>query len=1103
MTTRQVINELFKCNVLAPTEDNFEKLEFNAADPTEIERRVSALQHLLQLGTTGAAKKTTLDQSTISVINTRNMVRVGEAVRSAVLDPDAVRGANRALARDYGVVQQWLGMGDEYTQQGWVRESLNRIQRLYRGGMRETLVRMGVNQTIKEEYEPLLRQLRGLGLRQDQIDRITTNAVELGYLPFLQDAQSLAPRGRQILIDRYNTYIKEMRDLHIPQNVIDNVLAAGHKVAATNHRIAVIAADAGINLPETPLMGYFPRVMSDQAQQRFNWKWRDEHTVTWNTGADSAITEAFLKGRSTSEYIVEDEVILDYLLRNLGRADHDDPLYYYKLVEGESIGDLLNSKYGLATAVKEMLERNHPQVFEAMINSGLLSKVPFSTVEVFDYIRDTLKFPFDNLREVFATDWRTAMRVYETQLAEVAAQSGFVNKIVAEASSGTWGVTAAQRFANPKQYEGWVPLRAVIDPRIMGKTLQDRNPVLGDIFVHPVAAELAKAAQDLQMNPQHLGALAQVFRNINRSFRQLAVMTLEYIPRQVWQVGISTLAAGGNIATLPAYASKMILYEIMSHKGMDASRLFDKVKPAIRRADGTIMTEWEAFNWAMSTGIVTRFDPVQGQLNPGNYAHRTNVTQQLRYLGHTLSEEGIPRTLEEASSVLTGLVDKIYYPFAVTNNIMNNAASFNALMSVTRRQRNFDEAIRVGGNLASLSTKTFETADEAVEHLKHFFFMYDDFTYNDRNIRNFVIPFWGFLSKNIPAAVRYAVRHPSRFYAHQQLYALANSPVQDDELISEGTVDEWSLYANPIYFRVPSLTGGRDSYFVLPMESIDPINSGINWVSQPGEAILEMFGIWNEHRVRTTRERLEQQPGSTTRTNQLINEMLGETFPIWKAIASEIRGEDMLGRPLEEGARINEYLGLRMAPRTAMWLETLIPLLGSINRLNPGGVLGTPSRYDPFTGEWTLGRDSWAGVPRSSRDTFQTNNPYEHLRYIGVKIYPLDVYLNMGHTYDSLSVSLSNTRRLLARMREDLPRLSPELRAQREQEIAEIVYIYEQTQADLEKFKDFMKRQGLSPHQAYDRLRGANIRIGDLEDVDTVPQQSEPESTEPSSPVRR
>lgn len=1077
MTIKQEMVEVFNCPVLAPTEDNLRKLELDPNQKTDIENRFNALQQMLRVGTTGTNKSSKLSQAAISDINTRNMVRVGESISSNTLKPSAVRGWNRMLARDFGVVNQWMGLGDAYTEQGWVRESINRIQRLWRGGMRESLQRMAVNNTFKEAYEPLVARMRALGLRTDQIDRITTNAVELGFYPFLQAAESLAPRGRQILMGKYQTYLEEMRALGLPQQMIDDVLAAGNKVAQTNHRILQAMQDAGINVPETPIFGYLPRIMSEEASMRFNWKWRDEHGITWNDGTDSSITETFLKGRTTSEFVVEDEVLMDFLLRNLGRIDHDDPLYYYKLANGSTIGDVLDNRFGLAQVVKEMLERNHSNVVEALIDSGLLSKVPFTTVEIFEYIRDTLNFPFDNLREVFASDWRTAMRTYQTQLEEVAAQTGFVNLLVKEATSGTWGVTALQRASKP-EFSNWVPLRDVLDPRILGKTFQSNNPVLGDIYVHPVAAELAVAAQKLQMSPQHMGSLARAFASINSTFRKLALATFEYIPRQLWQVSISTAAAGGSIAMLPVYVHKMVLYELSSHFPNigNPSKLFDNTKPAVRTMDGRVLTEWEAFQWGLSTGILTRFDPVGGQVSPGRY-NSSGVRDSLRYLSHTLTTEGIPRTIEEGTNALTRIVDKAYYPLAVANNIMNNAAAFNTLMSVTRRQTAFDEAVRIGSGLSSLSVKSFDTIDEAFEHTRNYFFLYDDYTYLDQGIRNFVIPFWGYLGKAIPAAVRYAIRHPSRFYAHQQLYALANSPVQDDEWVAEGTVEEWMIHSNPVFFRVPGMRDdGRDSYFVIPFESLDPVNSALNWVSSPAQAVMERFGIWDEHIVRTTRERIDD-----SKTNTLLNQMLEETFPIWKATASEIRGEDLLGRGLEEGGRVSEYLGVRMEPRTAMWIETLLPVVGSLNRLNPGNVFGTPARYDPFNQEWALGQPSWAGVPRSSRDLFQTDNPYAALRYAGIKVYPVDVYLNSGHTYDSLSIAIGEMDKLINAMETDLVRLPAELRRQREMEIAELEYIREQTVEDMKKFGDFMKREGLNPRAAYDTLRQQNIRIGDLE----------------------
>jgi transposase-like protein len=92
--------------------------------------------------------------------------------------------------------------------------------------------------------------------------------------------------------------------------------------------------------------------------------------------------------------------------------------------------------------------------------------------------------------------------------------------------------------------------------------------------------------------------------------------------------------------------------------------------------------------------------------------------------------------------------------------------------------------------------------------------------------------------------------------------------------------------------------------------------------------------------------------------------------------------------------------------------------------------------------------------------------------------------MNAGLTYDTLSVDVNEGRKWIQKAQENAELLPDgQAKVERLQEIAEYRYILEQTQADLRKFGDFMRRENLNPRQAYQRLRQRNVRIGDLPDV--------------------
>lgn len=1086
-TPRQVLNDILKCNVPAFTEDNFNRLQIDPNERTEIEKRVALLQQQLANMSVGGSNVKTLDQQAIRDINTRNMIRIGRAVRMQTFNPDRVSSIQQFIVNELGIVHKWLGMGDAFTNAGWVRESMNRVRRLWRGGVNQLWRDYAIAAETRRGYRNVVDVLKKKGLRLDQIDRITTDLAEIAYYPILRNSQDLGTRGLALLDKKYANFIDSLySNYHLTQGEVTTLLDEGTRIAERNHRLLLAVNEAGIDVHATDTWGYFNRVMSVDAERRMFWRYADKNHVQWNTMESSPVTESFLKSRTTNRYIVEDEALFDFVVRSLGDTDAQDPEYYYKLALGESggsVADVLDSEYGLAQVLSATLENRHEEVFEAMINSGLLSKIPYTTVEVYEYLRDTLKFPFDNLREVFATDWNTGQQVYREQLAKTAEESGFVNLMVKASVEDGWGVSATQVAMNPEKYQGWVPLRTAINPRILRKSFQQYNPIVGNVFVHPLVAQLAKSQQDLVMSPTALSSFGRIIKSINTRFKTLALATAEYIPRQVWQNLISLGAGGGNILMYPINTSKFMLYELLHLRNPElAYKVFDNTRQIYRTADGRLLTQLELVQYLEDTGTLSRFEPLTGgELNPGKYAPN-GARRQLRYLADTLSQGRPIRAAEEGLEIAGTVLDRLTYPLAWSNNWLNNSSVFTLIESTTKQPNPLHEAIRRAGTLSSASFYSFDTVDEAIQHARNYFYYYDDTTRLNQTISNYVVPFWGFTSKNIPATVRYVIRHPSRFAAWQQMYALANSPVQDDEWLNEGSVPEWLLHTNPIWFKIPGgRSDGRDEYFALPMEPIDPLMSGLNWVTEPAESLLNMFGIWTEHSVQTTSERISRHPWERTGTNQAIAQVLESSYPLWKGLAAEISGEDQFGRVLNEGETVDSFLGLRMSPRMRMWLETLAPVLRTIDSANPGGVFGTPSQYDVNAGEWTLGQPSVFGVRRSTRDVFSTGNRFEALRYSGVKIYPVDVYMNAGLTYDQLTFDIIEGRKFVAKAKEDAA-LMPEgaARVQRENEIAEMEYIIEQSREDLIRFQSFMRREGLNPKQAYQRLRQRNVRIGDL-----------------------
>ena len=339
MTIRQEMGKLFSCNLPAITSDNLKKLDIDENQKTEIERRFNLLQAQLKVSQVGGNPKVKLRQQEIATINNQNMIRVGESIRSVAFKQSNAQGLQGFLARDMAIVHDWMGMGRDFTNAGWVRESMNRIRRLWRGGINDMIRRYGMIEYTRKTYAPLVDMLKKKGLRQDQIDRIMTDAIEKSMYPIMRNSQNLGQRGLELLDQKYRNFIDSLYNVyHLTDPEVKSLVDAGEGMAQVYHRLATAAQDAGINVNETEVWGYFNRILSTDAERRYTWKWEDENHIRWNDNSATPVTESLLKSRTTSQYIVEDEVLLDYVLRSIGEQDGQDPTYYYKLVTGEPDG---------------------------------------------------------------------------------------------------------------------------------------------------------------------------------------------------------------------------------------------------------------------------------------------------------------------------------------------------------------------------------------------------------------------------------------------------------------------------------------------------------------------------------------------------------------------------------------------------------------------------------------------------------------------------------------------------------------------------------------------------------------------------------------------
>lgn len=1107
-----------------PDASTMQELNLDPKEAPDVEKRLRNLDELMKAFHSHSEPQRAI-QGNINRQNIiQNMQRVGDMVRSVHLSPNRGRGLQARLARDAAIVKEFGGIGTAYTDAGWVRESLARIKRMYRGEFNEQLRLAGISDIVADASKQVKEVLKRYGISQNASDYIMTTTHDLGWYPHLMQAGYIGQGGQYLAEGKIRAFAHELQNTyHLSPSDVDVVMNQGKRVVDAYINVGKIADGLNMNVSNKGFMDIIPRVLSDEAKTRFDWLYEDftKGTIKYNTGQSSNLSYAAMMSRLSNDFRVEDEVVLDYIFRALGKRDHDDPLALYKAAGAESIGDILDEQKKLTSVFLDTLQRS-PETISALVDNGILSKLPLTSRELVDRMHDVFQMPFEKLNEVFATDWNRGMQIYQKQLDGLAGRSGYINMVVSNAINGNWGVSTAEKLANPEMKD-FVPLLSrgktvpgAIPEEYLGRfgmgasSLKEFRQTQGqyhnlsmleNIWVHPTVAQMIDATLEIQTDPFVTTSLARVMHDIHTRFRALALTTLEYIPRQIHQSFVMAGAGGGDLLRIPEMLTKTLLSQI---GGIPIDKFLNTTKKVYKTASGEMLTEAELWHYLQKIGYIGDFEPLTGDaLSPNSY-HPWNVTSAIRSARATLAlDNGFARLGMQIGGGIGQSIDRATYPMRWSNNWVDNASRFASLASSMKRaDAGSPSHILAAARRAATGGGflTHRTVEDAVEHWRNYFYIYDDYAKYDKVLSNYVVPFWGFHAKNMPAVMRHIVQHPTRYIAAQRLYALANSPVANDDRLTEGSVQPWLTHTAPIYFRVPGgRRDGRDAFYAVPMSSIDPYAEITQSLSDAGSAVLNSFGVRTS---RPTAERLQDMPWSGTHTNNLINQLLQNTYPAYQAIVQTATGTDLqTGQPVDNESRTSSFLGYEMPRMTSMWLQALLPILGTIDRANPGENFGTPTVQDPYTGQFTMGTPSQmpfsSGAPRTNRDSFTRDNPYRGLALLGVKVYPVDIALNAGMTHDQLSISVNEATKFTRALRRDIAGLEPgsDIRRHREQTLAETEALLDQTRADLRNLRGWARAHGFNASKAVSVLRQRNVRIGDLPPVDTT--QPSPPSQSP------
>ena len=1021
------------------------------------------------------------------------------------LNPQRVSGLQDLMAAQFGQLNRLAGLNPStrYSVPGEVRRNLWQAKSVAEGliNVSGRIVALGNMQRVWNSFDNLARQLN---VNHNVRSELFYDLVEIGMYDGMRNDvvhyvhETLGRQQRSHPVDmflrrRYQGVQQRFLNSGFTVEQFNRLATEAQAVSDSFDRVAAIARSMGVDIGDIDGIRYMPRIVTPDGVLRM----QDIEATELLQTFDSQITEFSTihnRSRTTNYFIPEDLALTSDLLgitptqvMNL----LDDPSAWTRyLHDNLSVGQL-----------------------DALVDSGIMQKLPMSGREVFEYFVQQYELPYHYMNEMFVLEPERLLQEYTNSLQRSAGNSAMLRRMVEgdEPIRAGWAITAQQFRDNP-QFANFVPLGSSLDDWAVQARIASPSQALGigsqfynrlsDLYVHPTVARQFQAIATISMDPQMMGTLGQIVYGAQRWFNKRVLGNVRFVTNTILQSSQALVASGGNLALMmPA----MLHVQRAMTQGLDA---FDNMNGRYI-IDGTEYTVRQLFERFMITAG-HNVAPASNMLRVNTPTLRRSMLEAImgapesvgRSLSHLIDYtmasgdpvngrhinmlERFGRFSSKSGQTLNEILDGAFGIFAFSANYFEIASKWAYVLSVAENANNGRFAVdRFFQGITSGQVRTFDNFDDILRSM-------DEYWYNPYNIgrstafvNNYVKPFASWAMVNPFMQFRHVARNPHLFVSFQRLRSFWNTPLYNDEDYNNDTVSGWILKDDPLWMGYDE----DGNPIVLMPNAWDATQDAFTWAATaPQDFRRAWFGTYEglpeeqRTRARGRRESFEEWLVGTA----------GETSIIWRTAVETLLGRDWTGRSFTQSDDLDvqpSFLGVSMPPRLINILRKFPPL-ESLDRINPGGIFGQSPLYDEMGRLTRQEQPSIFGAARtraSSRnlDNLGDSATLRALRLTGINVRTIDYARNSQTTLSDIDATLSslqrsiNQSRITLETRRDLPPAEREriLRERREK-----ISLHFQVSYDRARVVQWMRDNDVIPRNVLRELDRLRIQVRQLPD---------------------